>query len=46
LGSYYIKYINKSIEEVEFNEKSFDVIISSLALHYIKTYDELIAKNI
>jgi SAM-dependent methyltransferase len=39
-----IKYIHKSIEEVEFNEKSFDIIISSLALHYIKTYDELMDK--
>ena len=39
-----IKYIHKSIEEVEFSGKSFDIIISSLALHYIKAYDELIDK--
>jgi SAM-dependent methyltransferase len=39
-----IKYIHKPIEEVEFNSKSFDVVISSLALHYIKLYDKLVNK--
>jgi len=41
-GNNYIKYLQKPIEEVEFSEKSFDVIISSLALHYIESYEKII----
>jgi cyclopropane fatty-acyl-phospholipid synthase-like methyltransferase len=39
-----IQYIRKSIEEIEFTENSFDIIISSLAFHYIESYNELIKK--
>ena len=39
-----VHYIHKSIEEVDFKEKSFDIIISSLALHYVESYDEIIKK--
>ena len=39
-----VQYIHKSIEEVDFKEKSFDIIISSLALHYVESYDEIIKK--
>ena len=39
-----ITYIHKPIEKVEFNENSFDIIISSLSLHYIKNFKELMAR--
>lgn len=37
-----IEYICCPIEDVEFPDKSFDIIISSLAFHYIEDYEELI----
>lgn len=40
-----IKYINSSIEDVKFEDKSFDIIISSLAFHYIKDFDK-VCKNV
>jgi ubiquinone/menaquinone biosynthesis C-methylase UbiE len=39
-----IQYIHKPIEELEFNESCFDIVISSLAIHYIEPYSELIKK--
>jgi ubiquinone/menaquinone biosynthesis C-methylase UbiE len=39
-----IEYIRRPIEEAEFADASFDMAISSLALHYIQSYDALIAK--
>lgn len=39
-----IDYRRAAIEEVAFPEASFDVILSSLALHYVERYDEICAK--
>jgi len=39
-----IKYINSSLEEMEFDDNSFDVILSSLTFHYVKNFNELIFK--
>ncbi|MCM2677541.1 class I SAM-dependent methyltransferase [Alkalicoccobacillus plakortidis] len=41
-GSKNISFLNKSIEEVTFPQSSFDVVISSLALHYVKDYREVV----
>lgn len=40
-----ITYIHDSIDEVSFGPNSFDVVISSLAIHYIADFGKL-AKNI
>lgn len=40
-----IAYICKPLEDIEFDNNSFDVVISSLTFHYIQSFDE-IAKNI
>ncbi|NYB75618.1 class I SAM-dependent methyltransferase [Sedimentibacter hydroxybenzoicus DSM 7310] len=39
-----IEYICRPIEEVDFPEESFDIILSSLALHYVVDYENLIKK--
>ncbi len=39
-----IKYYCASIEDVDFEPDSFDVILSSLAFHYIKSFDEICKK--
>lgn len=39
-----ISYILSSIEDIDFQKNSFDIVISSLALHYVKDYDRLIQK--
>lgn len=39
-----ISYIQSSIEDIDFQKNSFDIVISSLALHYVKDYDRLIQK--
>ena len=40
-----IKYICKQIEDVRFPEGSFDVVISSLAFHYVKSFKDIV-KNV
>lgn len=40
-----IKYICESIEVVKFPEHSFDVVISSLAFHYVKSFENIV-KNV
>lgn len=40
-----IQYLQQSIETVEFQPDSFDVVISSLALHYVADY-EGVCKNV
>ena len=40
-----ITYLHASIDEVTFEPESFDVVISSLAIHYIADFEKL-AKNI
>ncbi len=39
-----VEYRNCAIEDIDFAEKSFDVILSSLAFHYVEGYDALIKK--
>ncbi|WMM26340.1 class I SAM-dependent methyltransferase [Tissierella sp. MB52-C2] len=39
-----ISYICRPIEDISFNENSFDIVISSLAFHYIKSFEEIIKK--
>lgn len=39
-----IQYIHMPIEDIEFHVNSFDVVISSLAFHYIKSFDDIVKK--
>ncbi len=39
-----IQYIYMPIENIDFPDNSFDVIISSLALHYIQSFDDVLSK--
>jgi 2-polyprenyl-3-methyl-5-hydroxy-6-metoxy-1,4-benzoquinol methylase len=39
-----IEYRRSAMEDVEFGEGEFDVALSSLALHYVKTFDVLCRK--
>ncbi|MDQ0208737.1 class I SAM-dependent methyltransferase [Alkalicoccobacillus murimartini] len=37
-----VSYINRAIEDIDFPEQSFDFVISSLALHYVKDYRDVV----
>jgi SAM-dependent methyltransferase len=39
-----VTYIRSAIEDVEFADAQFDVVISSLALHYVESYAEVCKK--
>ncbi len=39
-----IPYIQISIEDIDFEESEFDVVISLLAFHYIKSFGEVVKK--
>jgi SAM-dependent methyltransferase len=39
-----IQYICMPIEDISFSEKSFDVVISSLAFHYIRSFEDICIK--
>lgn len=39
-----IKYRQSAIEEIDFSTDSFDIVFSSLALHYISNFEELVKK--
>ncbi|SHH52744.1 Methyltransferase domain-containing protein [Sporobacter termitidis DSM 10068] len=39
-----IEYLHKPIEEAEFSPGLFDVVISSLAFHYIKSFEDIVRK--
>jgi ubiquinone/menaquinone biosynthesis C-methylase UbiE len=40
----FISYINMPIEDINFSESQFDVVISSLAFHYIKSFETICKK--
>jgi len=39
-----VQYICMPIEDIDFQDNSFDVVISSLALHYIKSFENILDK--
>ncbi len=39
-----IKYIKLSIEDISFAKDSFDIVISSLAFHYIESFEQILKK--
>ncbi|HIH11205.1 TPA: class I SAM-dependent methyltransferase [Candidatus Woesearchaeota archaeon] len=39
-----IQYICKPIEDTEFTDHSFDVVISSLTFHYLVSFDDIVKK--
>ncbi|MCG7343528.1 class I SAM-dependent methyltransferase [Sporosarcina sp. ACRSL] len=39
-----ITYINMAIEDISFSESQFDVVISSLAFHYIESFEAICKK--
>ena len=43
-GSPAIEYIKESIENIELKEEHFDVVISSLVLHYVRNFKEVCTK--
>ncbi|MCH3963765.1 MAG: class I SAM-dependent methyltransferase [Clostridium sp.] len=42
--SKYIQYIRMPIEDIDFPNNSFDVVISSLALHYVQSFEDVLDK--
>ena len=39
-----IKYLRLAIEDIDFSAEEFDVVISSLAFHYVKNFDDVCKK--
>jgi SAM-dependent methyltransferase len=39
-----IQYIKLPIEDIDFNESSYDIVMSSLAFHYIESFEEVVKK--
>ena len=39
-----IEYINKGIEDIDFKEENFDIVLSSLAFHYILDFNDIIKR--
>lgn len=39
-----IRYMVLPMEEMDFEENSFDIVISSLAFHYIESFDEVVKR--
>lgn len=44
IKSEYVKYICMPIENIDFPDNSFDVVVSSLALHYIQSFEDILNK--
>jgi SAM-dependent methyltransferase len=44
ISSEYIRYIQMPIEDIDFTVDSFDVVISSLAFHYIESFGDIVNK--
>lgn len=44
MGEEGITYLRDSIEDVEFPERTFDVVISSLAFHYVVSFEKIVEK--
>lgn len=40
----HIEYRHCAMEDLEFSEEQFDIVMSSLALHYISDYEQLVKK--
>lgn len=40
----FISYVEMPIEDIHFSDSQFDVVISSLAFHYIKSFDSICKK--
>lgn len=40
----FITYMNMSIEDIDFSKEQFDVVISSLAFHYLESFENLCIK--
>lgn len=43
-GSEKIKYIQGAIEDIEFPDSYFEVVMSSLAIHYVKSFEDVCNK--
>ncbi|WP_425454033.1 class I SAM-dependent methyltransferase [Companilactobacillus insicii] len=39
-----IKYLHDDITQIDFDDDKFDVVISSLALHYVKSFEDIVEK--
>jgi ubiquinone/menaquinone biosynthesis C-methylase UbiE len=39
-----LEYLCCAMEDVEFPEESFDIVLSSLAFHYVADYGRLVGK--
>lgn len=39
-----VTYINMPIEDIDFKVSSFDIVISSLAFHYIKSFEDIVKR--
>ncbi len=39
-----IQYVHQPIEDVNFPDSSFDIVMSSLAFHYMKSFEEIVKK--
>lgn len=42
--AYDIRYIKSAMEDLELEESSYDVVLSSLALHYVFSFEEIVKK--
>lgn len=40
-----VEYICSAMEDISFQNDSFDIVLSSLALHYVKDYDVIVKKT-